>query len=237
MERIIKVDHVCSANEATKLQRLGVDIIGVYVNAKSKYTNGRKLNFDSIQRIKDVLESTKLALEITSDQANIVELIERFEPAYIQFSDSEILKDIEQIKEIEASKVKVIFKGNEASYDDDPSWILSSFLDIENSKSYIYQIEILTDMENSWNFFKDECQRYEDELQISDINKLGEQFPLLISLDFTSENIVEISKSFPSILGMSFTLSGNRDSNSAHYLSYESMIEILEHLKLTNSVI
>jgi uncharacterized membrane-anchored protein len=54
-------------------------------------------------------------------------------------------------------------------------------------------------MENSWQFLRTECPQYPEELQIDDINNLAEQYPLLVSLDFSTDNLLQIIKSMPNI--------------------------------------
>ena len=110
----------------------------------------------------------------------------------------------EEVKKLAGKDIGIVYSGIEASYEDDPSWILSRYIEQENLNTSFYQIDLLGDMKNSWNFFKSESPNYPDELQIKDVIKLGEQFPLILSLDFHKDNILEIITSLHSSKGFSF---------------------------------
>lgn len=225
MNKVIKVDRVCTIAEALELENLGVDIIGVTLNNTSVYPDNRVLNFECVSMISNVLTSTKLAIEVSYNCSNLFELIEEMKPSYIQISGTELIP-IEQVKKLIEENVNLIYAGINASYQDDPSWILSRFIDSYSNVSF-YQVDLLADIENSWEFFKSESHNYPEELQTADIVKLGEEFPLLVSLDFNKGNVFEIIEVFSSARGVVLTLSDVIDMNNRHSVSYESVIELL----------
>ncbi|MBP0029730.1 hypothetical protein [Roseofilum sp. Guam] len=73
----------------------------------------------------------------------------------------------------------------ECSYDSDPSWILG---DLHNVKFDFAQIDLLPDVIDSWKFLKEKCPDFPDELQVSDINAIAANKPLLITTDLSAQN-------------------------------------------------
>jgi len=73
---------------------------------------------------------------------------------------------------IKIQGIGLIYSDLECSYDTDPSWILRS---IHNSDFDFAQIDLLGDIGDSWNFLKEKCPNFPDELQISDINDIARE--------------------------------------------------------------
>ena len=231
MQNIIKkVDRVSSINEALELQDLGVNIIGVSMNDIAIYSDNRALNLKSVFQIKNVLQTSKLAIEIPTNYPDIISLIDEIGTDYIQILGNEILP-IGIRRELKLKGVGIIYSGIEASYEDDPSWIMSKYKDIEELNASFYQIDLLGDIENSWKFFKTESPHYPEELQILDIVNIGKKLPLIITLDFNKENIFEIISSLSSVKGVALTLSESPNRNDIHCFDYPVVLDVLNSIK------
>lgn len=234
MKKLTKVDRVKTVGEALELQDLGVDIIGVSVNNISVYSDNRVLTLDSIYTISNALKKAKLAVEIPADYDDLPKLIDKIRPSYIQISEQTLLS-VDKARELQKKDVGIIYSGIEASYDDDPSWILSRYTDGIMLNTSFYQLDLLGDVKNAWDFFKMEIPKYPDELQIIDIVNVGNQFPLIISLDFQKNNVREIVQRIPSIQGICLPLSEKSSREDIHYFNYQSVLEILKELQEQNS--
>lgn len=228
MSKIIKVDRVASVQEALELQKLNVDIIGVTLNENNLYSDNRVLDFESALSIGKKLDSSKLSLELPSNgYKDILKNVEMSKVSYIQVPQN-VKLTIEEIEFLSKKNIGVIYSGIEASYEDDPAWILSQYTSSQNSDVSFYQIDLLSDMENAWEFLKNESPLYPNELQINDILSLGNMYPLIISLDFNKENINEIIHNFSSVKGFVFVLSEKSNRDDIHFFSYSFVSRILD---------
>jgi hypothetical protein len=230
---IKKVDRVSTIEEAIKLEDFGVEIIGISLSQDQKFNDSRVLSEESAIEIIEVLKSSKSVAEIfiKDDLNKTIDLIEKLEIDYVQPVGNQI-PSIEFRKELSKREIGIIYSNIEASYDDDPSWILGRFLDEDNLNSSYYQIDLLGDMENSWKFFKEECPKYPEELQIDDINDLAKEHPLLITLDYSPDNVLEIINFMPNIKGLTMVLGNNSHRNDIHYFQYPEVLNILDKLSM-----
>jgi len=234
MSKIItKVDRVSTVKEAIKFQELDVDIIGISLSKNINFIDNRDIGEDAALEIIKALNKAKSVVEISvnNNLNQILDMIKKLEVDYFQPLGKEILP-IDFRKELYKKGVGIIYSDIQVSYDDDPSWILSSFLSEEKLNSCYYQIDILGDMENSWQFLKRDCPQYPEELQIDDINNLAQQYPLLITLDFSTDNLLQIIKSMPNIKGVSMILGDNPCRNDIHNFQYSEVLNILEKSSL-----
>ncbi len=228
MNVLKKIDRVNSAEEAYKFQSMGADIIGISMCEESHWEDDRNVNKEVAKSIKKVLNKSKLACELDLNSFN-TDIIDEFEFDYIQISNTD-LPPIEFRQYLESKNIGIIYSDIVATHDDDPSWILSRYNDVPNLNAAYYQIDLLGDIEKSWEFFTSESPNYPDELQINDIIKIGEQFPLLITLDFDANNIAEIVETIPPIKGICMPLSDWSNRNNIHYFDNLSVINILNNL-------
>lgn len=194
------------------------------------YKDDRVISIETVEEIQSVLTTSQIAVEISYNHPNVDSLLQRIDPDYIQISGSQFLAT-EERKRLQKQGIKIIYTDIQADHDDDPSWILSEYLDNENLNEAYFQINLIGDMHNSWEFFKTESEKYPDELQIQDIDDLGRLHPILLSIDFTPENIFEVVSTFSSVNGIYLTLSENCTRNDLHVFSFQSVIKILTYLK------
>ena len=131
-------------------------------------------------------------------------------------------------QELKAQKIGLIYWDLECSYDSDPSWILG---DLHNVKFDFAQIDLLPDVINSWEFIKEKCPDFPNELPVSDINVIAANKLLLITTNLSAKNIGEIFDLLRNIKGVAFVLGENPIRDDFHYFIYCEVIEILEKVQ------
>ncbi len=237
MTKIIKVDRVKSVNEAQTLENLGANLISVSLNRDPRFSDDRTVTIDTAVAIEKTLQSCKYVGEfIFNGEYSFNEfskIVERVEFDFVQLVGAETLP-IDLYKDLETKGIGVIYCV-EASHDDDPAWILSHFTDKEFNVSY-FQVDLLPEYLNSWNFLKNESPKYPEELQIEDINQIGEEHPLLISLDYSASNALEILNSMSTIRGISIVLGESALREDVHYFQYSKALEVLDRLRRSKSI-
>jgi hypothetical protein len=236
MNRIIrKVDRIKSLNEALELESIGVDMITVSLNDGGMFSDDRVLDKAVVFSIREGIKKAKLVGEVnfSYDISNVRSFLYDVDFDFIQVVGPE-LPSLDIRREIQAKEIGIIYGGIETSYEDDPSWILSKYNQVPELNASFYQVDLLGDIDNSWHFLNLESPNYPEELQIKDIVKLGEHFPLIISLNFCSDNIIEIVNNFSSIRGINMILGEFPKRNDFHYFDYATVLETLKILNKTN---
>ncbi|MBE9040987.1 hypothetical protein IQ235_09360 [Oscillatoriales cyanobacterium LEGE 11467] len=233
-KKIVKVDRVNSVYEASQLDELCVDIISISISDSIQFSDRRKVLEKEAIEIQKNLKNAKLCGQISVRDCNTqscLNFIQNCGLTYVQLPFPEI-PPIDFRRTLQELGVGLIYAGIEASYDDDPSWILSRFQDVEALNTEYFQIEILPVVQNSWSFFKNECPKYPEELQIEDINQIATINPVIISVDFNSDNILEIVKKLNNVRGIGLTL-GTLASKQylPHTLEFPQAIELLKTLR------
>ena len=175
MNSLIKVDRVGSAIEATELQQLGVSHMGIFLGTDSRFSDSRGLIKEQAIEIRKVLTKSKLIIEVDFDHIllkPLIHLVQEVRADYIQLN-SNIPVSPNVYQAIKAIGCGLFYSGIEASYEDDPSWLFADFENTVDFEKVLFQVSLLPDIENSWVFFKEECPKYPDELQISDVDMLA----------------------------------------------------------------
>jgi hypothetical protein len=228
---LIKVDRVKSFKEALELQDLNVDIITPCLLLDPRFDDGRETTLNEFILMRKLLTKVKLCHELDLQETDYSQS-EDIKADFIQIFKNRIPSD-DFLSKFKDSNSSFIYKSIGASYDDDPAWIISEIEQIEIPNISYFQLDLLNDINDAWNFFKNECPSYEDELQINDVNKIAFNYPLIISLDFSPTNIVEIISFLPNVNGLNFTLGSNPKRDDFHWLSYP---DLLDTLKILNGV-
>lgn len=234
MKPIIKIDRVSSLEEAAELQTLGADILTVSFDLDTRFRDTRKISKPVAYSIRECLVSTQLCCELSTIDEDTRLLVESCGFDWVQVSK---MPPLSFRKQLQALNVGLIYSGIEASYEDDPTWILSSFNNETELGASYFQIDLLADIDNSWFFFKEECPKYPDELQIEDIEQIASRYPLVITLDYSNNNIIEIISRFQKVKGISFTLGTRPTRNDFHWFDYTQLRDILNQVNTVLPVI
>jgi hypothetical protein len=228
MKKLIKVDRVSSVREAAVLEELGVDIIGLSLKDNPKFNDSRNISVELLREIYKGLRKTRICCELESE--NQILNIGHGTPLLIQCSGLEKIST--NLVESLNIRSKSFVRGDfQISYDDDPEW-LTNLLKLHSTElDYFYQIDLLPDVQNSWLFLKTECPNYDEELQIKDINEIALNFPVMISVDFNLENVLDVIESLPAIQGLFFTLGDEVIRDDFHWIRFPELLEILDALQ------
>lgn len=226
MRPLIKVDRVCSTQEARELQDLGVDIISVDLELDRRFSDDRYISENVAHDIYKVLTSAKYCACLSLTDKNLP-IIKNNCFDYLQYSKIE--EPITCIQSyLKESQVRLIYSGIEVSYEDDLSWIENLLQDKVIPYATFFQIDLLSDMDKAWDFLKQQSPKYPEELlQVEDIRKLSSQFPLIIEIDFTPVNVIEIINCFPRIKGINFRLGVNPSRNDLHFIDFDKLVNTL----------
>ena len=229
MKPIIKIDRVSSVEEAVELQQLGANIITVSFDLDPKFRDTRKISKNLASFIRKGLISAQLGCELSNFNEDTLLLVESCGFDFVQVPNTKI-PSLDFRRKLTELNIGLIYSGIEASYEDDPTWILSRFENESELGASYFQLDILADMDNSWSFLKEECPKYPEELQIEDIKQIAYQYPLLITLDYSHKNIIEVISSFQNIKGISFTLGTMPTRDDFHWFDYAKVINILNQI-------
>jgi hypothetical protein len=228
-----KVDRVKSVQEAIELQDLGIDFIGISLSNDSWFTDNRCVEKDIVIEIRKALFKSKLIGEVIveDDFYKTLSLIDGMDLDYIQIIGKHFPSP-EFMKELKNRNIGLIYGGIDASYEDDPSWILSDYMNASELNPAFFQLDLLGDIENSWKHLTEDAREFASELQIEDIEEIGRKSPIIITLDYTVHNVLEIMCRMPTIRGICMTISEGSSRNDIHFFSYSSVIEIAKQIHL-----
>jgi hypothetical protein len=225
---IVKVDRVRNSDEAIAFQELGVNLIGVSLGERDIFDDDRKLSEDQVGLISQSLKSSQLVIDISylSDETRISRLPKLVEFDYFQVNEYKISKFLDRNPDIQNKRA--IFSPVCLSHDEDPSWLFDGL----DKKDYSYfQLDVLGDIDQSWNFLASTAMEEPDDVQIEDISKLTIEYPSLLTIDFSVDNINDVLNSFPHICGISFTLGQSPHRNDIHCFEYSEVIQVLKVLR------
>lgn len=171
---------------------------------------------------------------LKSDSSKLDELISQYNVNIFEVTQN-LISDIKEeflfLKSIREKGVKLIYSGLDWSHDFYPASPFDTFSEQELKLFEYYQIELLTDYTDSWNFFKNECtQQNGCDLTPEDIQILSEKHPIILSLDFNLNNIFDILNYYPNIKGINLSITSENHFYE-HVQTKENIIEVLKALR------
>ena len=204
---IVKVDRVCTADEATQLERHGATHLCCDVDRIAVFDDDRILSPDAALALSAATVHSTFGLRVGPwmDEPNHwLPFIERCGPGFVDVAAPANI-DAEFRDGLRKLGIPFGISRLDADHDDDPSWVLSRYEEILSEPAY-FQVEALTSMRDSWRFWKDESPRFPDELQIGDVEELARRHPVLIALDFDPSTVLEVLDRIPSARGIALAL-------------------------------
>ena len=196
---MVKVDSIGSAKDVAICRDIGVSYLGIPVSDVSDLERIRHTVSDDFS---DVCYRFDLR-EIPEDEC--VKFCQLQQPLAVDFV-GHFLPNKATCVDLLSKRSKVFFSNIEASYDTDPSWILSRHHELLGLENTLFQIDLLEQTEDAWGILRDVVSEDRDELTIADIDKITKQHDTFLNLNFTSSNFSEILESFPHIRGVTFSL-------------------------------
>lgn len=236
---IKKVGRVKSATEAVMLEKLGANLIGCSLSNNFKFKDERVVTEETVLSIQKVLKKAKTFVEISIDNSNtydIIKLAKRLNFDYIQ-PVGQTIPHLTLRETLSKENIGIIYSNIEVSHDEDPTWILSRYQDEKNVNASFFQIDLLPEYQNSWEFLNNESPEYPEEIQIEDIKELGIENSLLLTSNFNPDNIFDILEKIPSIKGIGMEIGNTPTRDDFHYFKYFEVIEILRKLQEQNAIL
>ena len=236
---IKKVGRVKTVSEAVTLEKLGANLIGFSLSDNFKFKDERVVTEETVLSIQKVLKRVKTFGEIfidNSDTYDVVKLAKRLNFDYIQ-PVGQTIPSLPLRETLFKENIGIIYSNIEVSHDEYPTWILSRYQDEKNLNVSFFQIDLLPEYQNSWYFLNNESPEYPEEIQIDDISELGIENPLLLTLNFNTDNIFKILDKITSIKGIGMEMGNNPTRDDFHYLKYFEVIEILRELQKRNTIL
>jgi hypothetical protein len=228
-----KADRVKTVEEAEELQSLGVDFIGISLHSNLWFTDDRCVGKEEAIKIRKVLFRSKLIGEVVveDDFNKTLSLIDGIGLDYVQTNFSTPFS-AECRNELKNRGVGIIYAGIDASHDDDPAWILGDYIDNSELGISFFQIDIFGDMKYAWIYLSERTPEFPDDIQISEIEEIGSKVPIIITLDFSVDNVLEILNRMSTAKGICMTIAEGTTRNDIHYFDYAAVVEMAK--KLTN---
>lgn len=228
MISVIKIDRVRTSAEAEMIEALGATMIGVSLHPDPRFQDDRIISVESALAIKRSLKGAKYVgeLDFFNYPAQSLEIARTVEFDYVQPQDGRALPaDLRHA--LRVAGMGVIYANIEVSHDDDPAWILSRYEDEIDLDAAYFQISLLSEYEDSWHFLTHESPDYEEEIQVEDINQLSQQHNVLVVLDYTPHNVLEIIHTFSAIQGIALVLGDKSSRDDLHYMHLSTAETIL----------
>lgn len=215
---IIKVGNVLTLNQLKTLIESEVDLICLdYKFAKNFYSSIKNL------MVNFLMKKSSIVLDLNNSF-----LSEKEEYIDLDFFDYIQIPYQEKNDFLFLNKKKIIYSDIRISYDDDLNWI---FDDSIETKSVYYEIDLLGEIPDSWRFLEVESPKYPEEVQISDLVKLGIERNIFLSLNFNKRNISKIVSLLDTVSGFSMKISYDDMPNDIHVFSFEEIITNVSFFK------
>ena len=233
MTKVIKVDRVQSVSEAVRLEKAGANIISVSLAKNSRFDDTRDITTETALAIKQSLINAKYVAEVNFNWeiAQIIELAKNIGFDYLQPNDRNV-PDENCLRSLAAEGIKIVYPYIEVSHDSDPDWIFSRFENKKKLNAAYFQLDVFSDYsDDAWKFIKYESPEYPEEFQIEDIDRLAQERPLLISFNYSEQNIVEIFNTFSNIKGISLVLADSIKW-SLHHFDYPTCEKVIRQLQV-----
>lgn len=227
---LYKVHRVMTPDEASHFEALGAELIGVSMAEDDHFADDRTVDADTVAEIERKLIRAELIVEPPRDRPDneVASLANELGAKWIQSPFFAAPSSATRAR-LAGDDIGLIVSRVAADEDMDPSWVLTPIRDLGEPSPDLIEIEVVPLLANSWRVITEESPQYPEELQVEDIDDLARQAPLLVSADFTLDNVQDIENSIPHARGLSLTLGTLADGVSGlHVLSPSTAEEILE---------
>lgn len=222
-QRIICVHGVATADEASELEALGVNLIGVVVGAPED----RVVSCETARQIAHRLTRARLCVEpvgveITAEDAHHMGAAVVMVPWAREVARSWL--DALAQAGLDWALVRI-----PADQDNDPSWVESRIAEGGVPAPAWVEIEVCPGFEDGWSILQEPS---ESELNVEDLDALARVHPIVFSLAFRPDNVRSIRDTLVHALGFSFTLADHAGRvPGAHRYHPEDLRALLDELR------
>jgi len=232
MNKLIKVDRVCSVDEAKAVEELGAGLIGVPLDPDPRFADRRTVAMELAAEIGASLRTAGLVamVDLREDPFDGIRRARAIGARLVQPLGGAIPEPQVRAALREAG-ISIVYAGIEAAHDDDPAWILSRYTTVDDLQAAFFQVDVLPEYRNAWQVLRDESPAYDDELQIDDLNQLARGHDLVAVLDYTPQNVAQIVAALPAFRGVALTLADHATRTDVHFTGYAQALEVLRALR------
>lgn len=229
---LIKVDRVRSVDEAVTLEKLGADLLGIDLTPDPRFDDGRTTSIERATAIYGALTRATLVpvLDLADDPDRILRIANATHARMVQPA-RRMVPPADVRARLSDAGIGIVYGGIEIAHDDDPSWILSDYLDEPGLEASFFQADVLPEYRDSWTFLRDRAPEYEEEFQLADLDEIAGRHPLLVGFNFTPGNVREIVSALPRVRGLVFTLADHAGRSGVHFRSYSETLAALQALR------
>jgi len=234
----VKVDRVCSVEEALELESMGVNAICVSLVENVRFSDRRVIDMDTAVEIRQSLKNADYIAEVDIDWEipKLIEIATRGGFSILQANNARC-PSLSHRMALKAEGLSLSYSYNEVTHDDGDVDVSMAFFQSEKSAGHdlnaaFYQLDLLSEYDNAWNFLKFEADEYPDDtVQIENINTFSKEWPTLACLDYSPSNVKDIVESLPNLQGIAMVLVDNSLREDFHFFDLDSVKEVLNALQ------
>jgi hypothetical protein len=221
---LLKIKNITEKN-IKQLQIIRANIYSTRLNIPI-----HKKNIDFLKKFID-LYGEKSCIEIympevnLSYRDNIVSTLEILTPTYIELNGG-YDTDTYFLGNKYVDKSRVILSGIRADHDMDPSWILFWNSDFDFPEKFIYEIELIQDLKDPFNFLLSNNNPNNDGLGLNDFSELTINYQILFEIDIFDKTIFPLVSLLPNCLGIAIDV-----NNFAKFIQLLNMRNCPQELK------
>ncbi|WP_250002468.1 hypothetical protein [Actinoplanes sp. M2I2] len=229
---LIKVDRVRSVDEAVELEGWGADLLGVDLTPDPRFDDGREISVEQAVAIDTRLARASVVpvLDLAGDPIRVLRIAEAVHARMVQ-PVRRMIPPADIRARLSDAGIGIVYGSIEIAHDDDPSWVLSDYLDAPDLQASFFQADVLPEYRDSWAFLRDRAPEYEEEFQIADLNELAGRHPTIVGLDYTPGNVREIIDALPLVRGLVLTLAERANRSDVRFHSYAETLGVLRAMK------
>jgi hypothetical protein len=189
-----------------------------------------KKNIDFLKKFIDLF-GEKSCIEIYMPKVNlscrdsIVNTLEVLMPAHIELNGGHDT-DTYFLGNRYVNKSRVILSGIIADHDMDPSWILFWNNNFDFPERFIYEIELVKDLDDPFTFLLSNNNPNNDGLGLNDISELTINYQILFDIDISAKTIFSLVSLLPNCLGIAIDV-----NNLVKFIQLLNMCDCPQELK------
>lgn len=198
---IVAVYGVSSPREAKRFELAGANVLGIFLGKKA---DGRVVDHEMALAIKRGLSGAHLCVEAWGDGEIAPEVALRTGARWVQTSWGPPVA-VAWRQQLAEYGIGWVLSRVPANEDDDPEWVRGRITEYGNPAPVWTHVELCPDLEDGWPMLR---EANTDELDLSDVDRMAEQLPIVVSAPLTVERLAELRALLPNVHGVALTLAG-----------------------------
>lgn len=229
---MIKIDNVCNEKAFKLCNRYKVDIMTIsYSFFKKEFL--RQTSAEICIEFDDRYEG------FIEDESKILSFLKNLPIKWVQFTSNSLIS-LKSIEALQKRGVNIIYRNfNGLDCDEDIYWQFPAFAKDKELKieeiflkyNIFLQIDILSSNNNAWEYLKNSCGQFREDITIAEINKFLSRYKSFVGLNINSKNFKEIKSALNKAYGYTLTIEGNRERFNANAISINELEKFLASLE------